>query len=507
MSDLVEIVLQPLGLELRVARGTPLQELLHEFGIEFPCGGRGSCASCRVRVIAGTLPLSPEHAALLSPDQAAEGWRLACRCRAEGPLTLEVAQWESTILCDHSPLRFEPRPGRGVVVDLGTTTLVAQLLDLQSGEVLALERAMNPQAIHGADVMSRLELARTEAGRRRLVESIRTRIRDMLLALTASAAAPEAPLESVVVAGNSVMHHLFCDLDLAPLSHAPFEPKEGGPQRFDAPDLGWRLPGDPEVRVLPCLGGFVGGDVLAGILATRIHQGDELRALIDLGTNGEIAVGNRSRIVCASTAAGPAFEGGRIGMGMQAVTGAISAVSREGERLRCRVIGDGPARGICGSGLVDAVAAGLELGAIGASGRLTRGGRPLVLSPPVELTQHDIRELQLAKAAVAAGIRILLEQFGAAAGDLSRVYLAGAFGNYVNPASARRIGLVDFRDDQIEAAGNTALLGAKLALFAGGGEAFRFDGLRKRVEHVPLGSDPRFQEAFVVNTAFPARCG
>ncbi|MBW2273538.1 MAG: DUF4445 domain-containing protein [Deltaproteobacteria bacterium] len=504
MSDLVEIELRPLGRTLRVESGTPLQDLLHEYGIEFPCGGSGTCARCRVRVIAGELPLSPEHAAMLTPDAAAEGWRLACRCRAEGPLTLEVEQWESAILSDHSPLRFEPRPGRGVAVDLGTTTLVAQLLDLQSGEVLALERSMNPQAAHGADVMSRLDFARSAPGRRNLVESIRSRIGDMVLALVTSATRPETPLESVVVAGNSAMHHLFCDLDLAPLSHAPFEPREGGSHSFAAPELGWRLPGDPAVRVLPCLGGFVGGDLLAGILASGIHETDELRALIDLGTNGEIVLGNRSRILCASTAAGPAFEGGRIGMGMQAVSGAISAVELAGKRPRCHVIGNGPARGICGSGVVDAVAAGLELGVIAASGRLGRGGQPMVLSPPVELTQHDIRELQLAKAAIAAGIQILLEHFGANAGDLDRVFLAGAFGNYVNPASARRIGLVDFRDDQIEAAGNTALLGAKLALFTGNAEAGRFEALREKVEHVPLGSDPRFHEIFVAHTAFPA---
>ena len=505
MSDRVEIELRPLGRRFTVERGTPLQDLLHEHGIEFPCGGRGSCGGCRVRVIAGALPPATDHDDLLPPGEAAEGWRLACRLRADGPITLQVAQWEGAILSDHAPLRFEPRPGRGAVVDLGTTTLVAQLLDLQTGELLAIERAMNPQAVHGADVMSRLEHARTAAGRRRLVESIRSRIREMLAALTASAVAPEAPVESVVVAGNAAMHHLFCDLDPAPLSRAPFEPTEPGPRSFASRELGWRLPGDPVVRVLPCLGGFVGGDILAGILATRLYESAKPAALIDLGTNGEIVVGNRERILCASAAAGPAFEGGRIRMGMQAVTGAISGVVLEGDRLHCSVIGDAPARGICGSGLVDAVAAGLELGTIAPGGRLAHGGQPFVVSPPVALTQHDVRELQLAKAAIAAGTQILLERFGASARELGRVFLAGAFGNYVNPSSARRIGLVDFEDAQMEAAGNTALLGAKLALVAGNADACRFEGLREKVVHVPLGGDPRFQEIFVANTAFPPR--
>ena len=251
---------------------------------------------------------------------------------------------------------------------------------------------------------------------------------------------------------------------------------------------------------LPCLGGFVGSDILAGVLASRIDEADTLTGLIDLGTNGEILFGTRERMVCASAAAGPAFEAGRISMGMRASTGAISEVAVSDGALECRVMGDGEPRGICGSGLVDAVAAGLSLGRVLPSGRLANGNRTLPLAGAVALTQADVRELQLAKGAVAAGIRIVLARLGAAPDEVQRVYLAGAFGNYVNRASARRIGLIDFPDGKIEQAGNTALLGAKLALFA---DSLDYSDLRRRVEHISLSADPAFQEIFVDEMGFP----
>jgi uncharacterized 2Fe-2S/4Fe-4S cluster protein (DUF4445 family) len=264
------------------------------------------------------------------------------------------------------------------------------------------------------------------------------------------------------------------------------------------------LPGDPEVRFLPCLGSFVGSDVLAGILATRLHQSEPPVVLIDLGTNGEIVIGNRERILCASTAAGPAFEGGKISMGMRAATGAITQVTVEDQRAHVHVIGGGPPRGICGSGLVDAVAAGLELGVIRPTGRLHDARTPWPLVEPVSLTQSDIRELQLAKAAIAAGLRILLARLGVARSDITRVYLAGAFGNYVNRGSARRIGLLDFPLEIVEPAGNTALLGAKMSLFLADRGEQAHAAIRARTEHLSLAADERFLDTYVEEMTFPA---
>jgi uncharacterized 2Fe-2S/4Fe-4S cluster protein (DUF4445 family) len=258
------------------------------------------------------------------------------------------------------------------------------------------------------------------------------------------------------------------------------------------------------VQFLPCLGGFVGSDILAGLLATGLHESDELVGLVDLGTNGEIVLGNRGRLLCASTAAGPAFEGARISMGMRAATGAIWRATAHEGRIRCEVLGNVPPRGICGSGLVDAVATALDLGLIQPTGRLANGGDALLLHPPVSLSQTDIRQLQLAKAAIAAGIRLLLDRWGATNEDLARLYLAGAFGNYVDRTSARRIGLLAFPLEKVQPVGNTALLGAKLALFSSDSEDGTYPHLRQKVEHLSLSADPAFQEVYVEELSFPA---
>jgi uncharacterized 2Fe-2S/4Fe-4S cluster protein (DUF4445 family) len=414
-----------------------------------------------------------------------------------------VEQFQVPILADHSTFDFEPRPGFGVAVDLGTTTVVAQLVDLETGRVRACETTLNPQAAYGSDIMNRIQLALEEAGRQKLASVVRQGIGALVGRVIATAGLEQAPIDTVVLVGNTVMHHLFCELDVEPLARVPFESDHDGLQEFQASDLRWEVRGDPLVRFLPCLGGFVGSDLLAGILATRMHERDEPSLLVDLGTNGEIVVGNAERMLCASTAAGPAFEAGGIEMGIQATTGAIDQVTVVDGGLLCHTIADAAPRGICGSGLVDAVAAGLELGWVDPSGRLEEGRKILDLSGPVHLTQGDVRQLQLAKAAIAAGIRILLDRLGAGPDDVPLVNLAGAFGNYVNRESARRIGLIDFPNERVEPVGNSALLGAKLTLFGKDRTAFEYRDVLAHVEHVSLASDPSFQEIFVREARFP----
>jgi uncharacterized 2Fe-2S/4Fe-4S cluster protein (DUF4445 family) len=210
-----------------------------------------------------------------------------------------------------------------------------------------------------------------------------------------------------------------------------------------------------------------------------------------------MVVGSRDRLLYASTAAGPAFEGARISMGMRAATGAISEVSHREGAIRCRVLGGGVPRGLCGSGLVDAIAVGLDLQLVQPTGRLRS---PYPLLSPVSITQEDVRELQLAKGAIAAGVRLLLDRWGAGLRDVKRVYLAGAFGNYINRNSAWRIGLIDFLPEQVEAVGNTALLGAKIALFE---QETEWAAVRRALVHVPLADEAAFQDIFVEEMAFP----
>lgn len=520
MKELVQVELLPLSDVLQVEPGALLQDFLFELGVEFPCGGRGRCKGCKVKVVAGSLPVTEDDSQRLSPSELEAGWRLACRARAEKNLRLELAQWEAPILTDESSFPFTPREGLGVAIDLGTTTLAAQLLDLRTGQVLAVRTALNSQARHGSDIMSRVEFAVLNQGQPVLEQLIRQQIARLIGELlssvrgngcgvptrmgsgVSSSAEKQLLLESIILVGNTVMHHLFSGLTVEPLSQYPFEPQFPGLQRFSAGDLGWDIPGKPSVFFLPCLGGFVGSDILAGVLATKLHEGESLSLLMDLGTNGEIVLGNRERLLCAGTAAGPAFEGARISMGMRAATGAISEVRAVNGQLCCHVLGDAPARGICGSGLVDAVAESLDLGWVLPNGRLAQR-QVLQLAPPVSLNQKDIRELQLAKGAIAAGVRILLEQWGASGEDVGQVFLAGAFGNYINQTNARRIGLLEFPADKIVSAGNTALLGAKLALFSLPGIDFSYPEILGRTRHVSLNEVPGFQEIYAEEMAFP----
>jgi uncharacterized 2Fe-2S/4Fe-4S cluster protein (DUF4445 family) len=494
-----QLKLWPADLRWDVPHGTPLQDALFPHGVEFPCGGRGRCKGCRVKVLHGALEVTPEESARLTRAELEQGWRMACRHAMSGELTLELAQWEMPVLGDSSTTPpFTPREGLGVAIDLGTTTLAAQLLELKTGNVLSAATALNAQAQRGADIMSRVDYATRAGGDEELRRLIRDQLGQMVTRLQQLANTME-PVTRVVIVGNSVMHHLFCDVSVAPLATHPFEPEQGGRFRFTPAQLGWSLPNDAIIEFLPCLGGFVGSDILAGIMATQLHESSELTALLDLGTNGEVVVGNRNRILCASTAAGPAFEGARITMGMRAATGAICAVEVEGGDLKCRVIGGGTPRGLCGSGLVDAVAAGLRQLQIQPNGRMTNNA-PLSLTGPVTLHPQDIRELQLAKGAIAAGLRILTAHFGASLNDLGRVHLAGAFGNYINRLSAQRIGLLRVPLERVVAAGNTALRGAKQALFE---EAAGWDAVASRVTHVSLNEDPAFQDIYAEEMQFP----
>ena len=398
------------------------------------------------------------------------------------------------------------RSGLGIAIDLGTTTIAAQLLDLASGSVLAVETLLNPQAIFGSDVMSRIR-AVLEG------EDLTTPIRAALGQLVARlAAGRESRIAEVLLVGNTVMHHLFSGLSVEPLAHVPFQSPHLGEQRFTPADLAWNLPPACAIRFARCIGGFVGADILAGIVAAGIANGaalppqqaksglagdPALSALVDLGTNGEIAIGNRNGIVCASTAAGPAFEAGAIRMGMRAVTGAVAYVALDHGALRATVIGNVAPRGICGSGVVDAVAAGLRSGAILASGRVANGSKLFPVAPPVVLYQSDIRELQLAKGAIAAGFRLLLKRLGVSARSLQSIHLAGAFGNYVQIESAIGIGLIEAPHALVHAAGNTALRGAKMLLLADR------EPQLPPIEHVSLASDPAFQDEFANCMAFP----
>jgi uncharacterized 2Fe-2S/4Fe-4S cluster protein (DUF4445 family) len=484
------ISLHPLGKQLLVNDQTPLMDALHEYGVEFPCGGKGTCGKCRVKLLAGEIEMSEVHRQKLRSLNLEPDWRLACYSRCTSDITLEIGQFDHLILADESDFRFTPSGGFGVAVDVGTTTLVAQLVDLSTGKVLAAETGLNPQAKFGADLISRIQ-AGVDGHTAEMARLIRDAVGAMIHKMIEN---HPVKLYRVVLVGNSAMRLMFSGQDVSPLSMYPFHIENIAIQYFTPDDLGWSFKVTGFIGFYPSIGSFVGSDILAGIAATSMHTRDAVTALIDLGTNGEIAIGNRNGIVCASTAAGPAFEGACISMGMRAVTGAVSSLRLEGSVLVAGVIGNTEPKGICGSALIDAVAIFRQTGQIGMFGEIISGTESLPVAGRVILTQKDIYEFQLAKAAIAAGLEILTQNLGITVGDISKLYIAGGFGNYINIDHLVTTGMTEIDREKIQRMGNTSLIGAKMFLFMTPASVSEIHSLTR---HINLEGHPGFQDIYV----------
>jgi uncharacterized 2Fe-2S/4Fe-4S cluster protein (DUF4445 family) len=489
------IQLLPLGKTIQVNDKTPLVDVLHEFGIEFPCGGKGTCGKCKVKLLEGELEMNDIHQQKIQKLGLSPEWRLACYSKCTADITLEIEQFNHLILADESEFEFIPQIGFGIAVDLGTTTLVAQLIDLSTAKVMAVETMLNPQAKFGADLISRIQASisgNSDEMTRLIRQSIGRMIELMLQKQTVE-------LQRICIVGNTVMQLIFSNCDLIPLSQYPFHTDNLGSKFFNPEELGWNFKVVEKVIFYPSIGSFVGSDILAGIAATGLHIKENYTALIDLGTNGEIVVGNKNQIVCASTAAGPAFEGTNISMGMRAVTGAISSVKLEDNEIKVNVIGNTEPKGICGSALVDAVAIFRKLDWIGMFGEINSGEESLSITSDVRLTQKDINEFQLAKAAIAAGLEILCKTISIQLKDIQKVYIAGGFGNYINIQHLIQTGMIEIPDERIHQMGNTALIGAKIFLFS---DNQITQEILSKSRHINLESDPDFQNIYVDKMLF-----
>ncbi|MEI6755238.1 MAG: ASKHA domain-containing protein [Paludibacter sp.] len=490
-----KVHLQPLGKTIQVNDYTPLMDVLHEFGIEFPCAGKGTCGKCKIKLLQGEIEISEIHQQKLDTLQLPPEWRLACYSQCTTDITLEVEQFNHLILADESEFHYIPQQGFGVAIDLGTTTLVAQLVDLSTAKVLAVETMLNPQAKFGADLISRVQAYLNGKGNE-MTRLIRQSIGNMIELLIKKQA---VEIQRISIVGNTVMQLIFSNCDLSPLAQYPFHTNNLGSKLFTAHYLGWNFNVIEDVMFYPSIGSFVGSDILAGIVATGLHKKENYTALIDLGTNGEIVVGNKQQIVCASTAAGPAFEGTNISMGMRAVTGAISSVKLESNELNINVIGNTEAKGICGSALVDAIAIFRQLDLIGMFGEINSGENFLSLKGNVGLTQKDINEFQLAKAAIAAGLEILCNTISIQLNDIQEVYIAGGFGNYINISHLIETGMIEMPENRIHKMGNTALIGAKMFLFS---DNHVTEEILAKTLHINLESDPNFQNIYVDKMLF-----
>ncbi|HUD24306.1 MAG TPA: ASKHA domain-containing protein [Burkholderiaceae bacterium] len=416
----------------------------------------------------------------------------------------------------------------GMAFDIGTTSIVGSLLNLATGEQLASVSGLNPQAQYGGDLMSRIAYAqfddkKLQTLRGKILSSINEFINQ---ACTEAGVRPDN-LYKIVVVGNTCMHHIFLGIDVSYVGLAPYAPVVRDPLVFEARDLPLKAAPHARICMLPIVAGFVGADTMACLLATRLYESEQVRALVDIGTNGEVVMGSRHRLVACSAPAGPALEGAQIRHGMRGAVGAVEKVQIDSD-VRCQTIGAAPAIGICGSGLIDACAKMLDAGVLDSNGLLRRsgldqiglplrerlqdgpGGREFVLvrqadagrDHDISITQADIRQIQLAKSAIYSGIVMLQTVMNVPNDQLAELMLCGGFGNYISVASSVKIRLLpDLPLDRITYMGNAAATGAQMALLSETERLRAFD-LARQIEHVALAARPDFQDMFVEGMNF-----
>ncbi|MGB3256734.1 MAG: ASKHA domain-containing protein [Ornithinimicrobium sp.] len=609
----VELSFTPSGRSVRVPSGVSVFDAASWNGIaiDSTCGGHGTCKKCKVRVMDSAAPIHRLDHRSFSPDQLAQGWRLACLAQAVRNVEVEVpplttrpkaatvgvgrqvilrpavqkryleleepslqdqrtdlqrifdavpdlhltpdlaalrrlptvlreADYKITaVIVDEALIDIEPgdtsRRTFAVAFDLGTTTVVATLLDTSTGTPVAVASMLNKQQPFGADVITRISATMMDpeaAGRLRVLaqETLAELVREVL----ADGDVQPREVYEVALAGNATMTALALGIDPEPLGVAPFVMTAASVPPFLASELGLDIHPQARALVFPALGAYVGGDIVSGMLATGMDRDKRTRLFIDVGTNCEIVLSDGDRIVSTAAPAGPAFEGGAIRCGMRAADGAIEVIQVGADvpdGVRLQVIGDVAAQGLCGSGLVDAVSELVRVGLIDASGRLVSdevamsaapyladrldfvgkerifvlqrqdAGAPV--SESVYLSQRDIRELQFAKGAIATGWALLLEHLSLEPEDVQQVLLAGSFGSYLSPAAAIRIGLVPkVPVMRIISAGNVAGEGAKMGLLSVRERAGAM-ALLDEVVYVELSDRQDFNDRFIELLAFP----
>jgi uncharacterized 2Fe-2S/4Fe-4S cluster protein (DUF4445 family) len=609
------VTFEPGGRAVQVLAGTLLIEAAARAGliVQTPCGGKGSCGKCAVRVTTGECPPRAACAAHFSAARLRAGWRLACQARVmAGDAMVEIPEksmfdrrskilttgsrnrkvafkptvWKqyvelpaptqaddlpdlqrleravgqplhatlpvlrmlperlrherfagTAVICGERLLDVEPGNSSlscfGAAFDLGTTTIVGMLVNLYDGCEVAVSATLNPQVALGDDVISRIGRVRDNpAALEELRAAVIQTFNHLLQDLIEQAGMDSGLIYEVTVAGNTTMQQLFCGISPAALGEVPFPAVCRRALMFEAQDVGL-VAANPRARLylFPVIGGFVGGDTVAGMLATDLAASSAPTLLVDIGTNGELVLAHAGKLFACSTAAGPAFEGARISAGMRATEGAIEKIVMADGDLCFNVIGESRPVGLCGTALIDLVAELLRLGVIEDTGRLlppdelpssvpaairarlyvTDGRADFLLVPadasrtgePIWLRQRDVRELQLATAAIRAGILILLKQAGLTPEQLDTVLLAGGFGNFIRRNNARRIGLLPaISSERIRFVGNTSLMGARDVLISKE-ERVKAEALAARTHHLDLSLDPEFQVEFSNAMLFP----
>lgn len=521
----LNITFKPDGRQISIHEGATLLEAVGKAGIilNTVCGGKGICKKCLVS-------LQP------SGEQVP-----ACQYRIQNDITVTIPAtsrfFEQRILASGIETQAEIQPDiykqyleiatpdkiLGAAVDIGTTTVVAKLIDMTNGQCLATCADINPQSRFGDDVVSRIAYAATDAKLAELHKIIIGCINELIARLCEQASVEPKDIYEMCVVGNTTMGHIFLKLPITQLGQAPYKAFSLDANDLSANKMPLHINPAGNIHTVENIAGFVGADTTAVALATGVDSAEETTLVIDIGTNGELALAAGDKLYAASCAAGPAFEGARITCGSRAAEGAIEAVVVSNDDIDLDVIGACPARSICGSGLIDAVAVLLELGIIDSSGRFARPGTLKGNLPPaifsriaeqdaqpafalasaeeaggqkVVLTQKDIRQVQLAKAAIRAGTKLLQKKVGLADSDIKQIFLAGAFGNYIRKESALRIGLLpDVEPECIHFVGNAAASGAQMILVSRRWRRLAKD-LARKIEYVEIAHEKEFSDVF-----------
>lgn len=608
------VTFEPGGEEIVVPEGSKLKEVIATAGLDFdfPCGGRGTCGKCRIKVLEKDLNPTEKEIKYLEKKEISEGIHLACEigihddlnvqlntgkeqvynilqsaveraftidpllkksyaevdlpslhdqksdlkrlkeililqnhnCKdlkisvpvlQDLPVRLREAQHHITVVIDQNEILGIEKGNTtgkmlGVAFDIGTTTIVGYLLDLYTGKELAVSSSLNPQVKFGADVISRTTYANQNIDGVKMMQSSLLKVLDKLIGNTLdNSGMSRDDVYAITIVGNTCMHHLFLGLTPKYIAAVPYIPVVSEPLDLKASDLQFHINPAGRVFVLPNIAGFVGADTVAVVLATELDKNKDIKLAIDIGTNGEMVLGSSEKLVSCSTAAGPAFEGAQISSGMRGAAGAIDHV-HFGETMTYTIIDDEKPQGLCGSGLLDTIAGFVELGIINKRGKLLspdqftnpaakafekhiikyEGANAFLMVPesetdhgrPIMITQNDITSLQLAKGAISAGIKILIEECGISISEIREVLLAGAFGNYMNPHSACVIGLIPRElESKIRMVGNAAGTGSKLALLSLS-EYKRSDTIATTVKYIELGAQKHFNKEFAKGMQF-----
>jgi len=470
--------------------GTPILGDLLGTDVQRPCGGRGVCKKCAVEV----------SGAISEPNDAEikAGVRLSCQVVLLGDAEVVLPDkkiMEQIETSGGSALTASaPMAGRiGASVDIGTTTMALRLYDLSTGECIGDSAMLNPQTSIAADVMGRIGAA-LNGSLETLQNQVLSAISDLTAQACEKAGKPEDEVDALVITGNTTMLYLLTSRSPEVLSHAPFEADCLFGETETILGRACCLP--------PCMNAFVGADITCALLESgQCERDNEVTLLCDIGTNGEIALWKKGELFVTSTAAGPAFEGAGISCGCSSVRGAIDRVWAEDGKLHIHTIGEAEAVGVCGSGLIDAIAAALDLELVDETGAMDDD--EIELAPGVALQPKDVRAVQLAKAAIAAGIETLLETANVAPGEVSALYIAGGFGNHLDVNSAARIGLIpEALADRVKAIGNASLAGASRLLLDVSAMQ-KAQEIAAKSRHVNLGGNPKFNEHYIDQMLFP----